>query len=658
MVQVHNYISERIFTQDTLLKVFQDADIPLEAFIALKNYSLSYIVKKVFRQPNGEPLELLPFQAVLLDMLWNHKYPMILASRGAGKTFIMALYALLKALLVPGSKIVIVGAGFRQSKLVFNYIAQLYYASPIIQEALQHSGGPKYAVDQCSIQVGQSTISAIPLGDGEKVRGLRANVIICDEFASISEEIFEIVIQPFAAVHSDPAKRVKISNIINLLKKFDAPSHIIENLNKQLGFGNQIIISGTASYEFNHFARKYEMYKLLIDSKGDPKRIKEAFNFGNKFARELDDKIVQSFNYKDYAVFCLPYHAIPKGFMDDGVIANAKLTYDESRFGMEYLCKFAKDSDGFFKRSLIDGATPHEHEFRITIELFGEKGAQYVMGIDPARWNDNLAITILKLTQKGFEVVYCWAMRGKTFDVATEKIRELMNRFNIVHIAMDREGGGSAIMDLLSNKNYIKAGEQPIFEVENDETRFFAGKHILECFQWSPAWIREANYALKTELLHKHVLFPSRVDEQLIFSQYKRFYNLKSEMTKAQYEWCMSELYGARSDDGDKIGEGVVDNIEELKNEMCAIIVKVTENGTESFILPPLSVQQKTNNLSDARRRDRYSSILLAAYAARNQRGTGHKPKSVPGGSDTYFRQTGFGRSNIGRNGGTIYPVY
>jgi len=655
---IHNFISEKIFSKDTLLEVFQQSDIPLEAFIALKNYSLSYIVKSIFRQPNGEPLELLSFQAVLLDMLWHHKYPMVLASRGAGKTFIVALYALLKALLVPGSKIVIVGAGFRQSKLVFNYITQLYRASPILQEALQTFGGPKYAVDQCSIQVGQSVISAIPLGDGEKVRGLRANTIICDEFGSISEEIFEIVIQPFAAVHSDPARRVKITNIVNLLKKFNAPQAIIDRLNKQLGFGNQIIISGTASYEFNHFYRKYEMYRLLIDSKGESKKIKEAFNFGNKYARELDDKVVQSFNYKDYAIFCLPYHAIPKGFMDDGVIANARLTYDDSRFGMEYLCKFAKDSDGFFKRSLIDSATPQEHEFRINIELFGEKGAQYVMGIDPARWNDNLAITILKLTQRGFEVVYSWAMRGKDFPTATEKIRELMTRFNIVHIAMDREGGGSAIMDLLSNKTYLKQGEQPIFEMENDDTRFFTGLHILECFQWSPSWIREANYALKTELLHKQVLFPLRVDEQLVFAQYKKHYNIKTELSKAQYEWCMTELYGARSDDGEKIGEGVVDNIEELKNEMCAIVVKVTENGTESFILPPLSVQQKTNTLSDARRRDRYSSILLAAYAARNQRGTGHKKKALPGGSDTYFRQRGFGSNNIGRNGGTIYPIY
>ena len=67
--------------------------------------------------------EFADFQLVILDMLWKTIFPMLVASRGAGKTFMLAVYALLKATLSQGSdggeKVVITGASFRQSKMVF-----------------------------------------------------------------------------------------------------------------------------------------------------------------------------------------------------------------------------------------------------------------------------------------------------------------------------------------------------------------------------------------------------------------------------------------------------------------------------------------------------------------------------------------------------------
>ena len=47
------------------------------------------------------------------------------------------------------------------------------------------------------------------LGDGQKIRGQRANDIIADEFASIPREIFENVVAGFAAVSADPVENVK-----------------------------------------------------------------------------------------------------------------------------------------------------------------------------------------------------------------------------------------------------------------------------------------------------------------------------------------------------------------------------------------------------------------------------------------------------------------
>ena len=647
---------------DILDEFKQDRNI-LESFISMSKYSLTWLVKQIFRQPDGRPLELLPFQSCLLDMMFNYKYPMVLASRGAGKTFIYGLYALLRAILMPGQQIVIVGAGFRQAKLVFNYITKLYQASPLIQEALAPFGGPKHAVDQCSLKVGSSTIFAIPLGDGERIRGLRATCILCDEFASIPEDIYEIVVQPFAAVHADPARRARMTALRTRLVEMEAPEHLTSLIDKTLGFGNQIAISGTASYEFNHFYRKYDMYRKIIFSNGEPDRMRKAFFEGNTYMSEdaIDENLMKSFQHSDYAVFQLPYQGIPAGFMDDAVIANAKLTLDPSRFGMEYLSKFAKDSDGVFKRSLLEEATPimERDNFEVNIELFGEKGAQYVLGIDPARHNDNMAMVVLKLGQRGYEVVYCWALAQKDWPTMTEKVRDILRRFNIVYIAMDQGGGGSAIMDLLQNKNFMQTNDEAIWQIDNDDTKFHAGRHILDMFQWNNTWVREANYALHTELRHRQLLLPHRVDENTLLNQYAIYHGKQiQKLTKSEKQWIYDEVYGQLNDNGDRKSMGIWDNIQTMLDEVCTIVKKVTESGTELFILPPLSAQEKHGKLTDKRRRDRYSALLLAAYAARTVRGHGFTKKMLPGGTAESLKRRARGARTSIRRGpnGIVYP--
>lgn len=663
-VRVTNLLKGIDLSKEILLKEF-DKDRPLlETFAGLHRYSLTWIVKQILRQPDGRPLELLPFQSCLVDMLWSYKYPMVLATRGGGKTFIYALYALLRGLLIPGQQIVIVGAGFRQAKLVFNYIVKLYQSSPLLQEALDPFGGPKYAVDQCAMNLGSSNIYAIPLGDGERIRGLRATCVLCDEFASIPEDIYEIVVQPFAAVHADPARRARITALRTRLFKMDAPSHIISLIDKSLGFGNQICVSGTASYEFNHFYRKYEMYQKIIQSNGDPSAIRQAFVEGNTYLSKdnIEDEILKSFKYTDYAIFQLPYTGIPKGFLDDAVIANAKLTLDPSRFGMEYLAKFAKDSDGVFKRSLLQEATPNKERdgFEVNIELFGEKGSQYILGIDPARHSDNLAMVVIKLTQRGYEVVYCWAMNNKDWPTAAAKVRDLLRRFNIVRIEMDQGGGGAAIMDLLQNKKFLEQDDEPIWQIDNDDTKNNPGSHILDMFQWNNTWIGEAVYAMHAELRNRALLLPHRVDEELALSQYAVNTGRKlSSITKSEKQWIFEELYGVISDEGDKKSFGVWDNIQEMIAETCSIVKKVTEQGTEMFILPPLSAQEKQGKLTDKRRRDRYSALLLAAFGARVVRGHGFNKTMLPGGSaDSIRRSSGTkNRASVVRGpGGCVYP--
>ena len=136
-------------------------------------------------------VDLLPFQGVTIDNFFNKIFFILVATRGYGKSFLFAVYALLKAIFFQGSKIVIVSASFRQSKFVFDYVTNIYQRSRVLQQ-ICFGSKPRIDISMCRFKIGQSEIISIPLGDGSRIRGLRASDILADEFDSINEEIFQV----------------------------------------------------------------------------------------------------------------------------------------------------------------------------------------------------------------------------------------------------------------------------------------------------------------------------------------------------------------------------------------------------------------------------------------------------------------------------------
>ena len=297
----------------------------------------------------GKPLQLAPFQSVILETLWDKTFPILLMTRGGGKTFMLGVYAALRAMLTPGSKIVIVAASFRQSKLVFEYIEQLYNYSPLFRACCPR--GPEKPSDSRKLQVGHSIIQALPLGNGEKIRGIRATHILTDEFASIPPEIFQVVVRGFAAVAANPIEAAQ--------KTYDEDKAIREGRMKaedrSIIQGNQIVYSGTANFQFNHFFKLYTAHKYIIMRKiiGDAKSVESDLNLA-----EEDSYLDGNLDYRDYAIIQVPYQALPRSFMDEKQIAQARITMPKALFQMEYECVFPTDSDGFFRRSAICSATP------------------------------------------------------------------------------------------------------------------------------------------------------------------------------------------------------------------------------------------------------------------------------------------------------------
>jgi hypothetical protein len=578
-----------------------DFNIKLAWLMTRPEY-LSFITREILN------IQLLPAQSLFLREIWNRKFPMLIASRGFGKSFMLSLYAVLRALILPRRKVVVVGAAFRQSKVLFEYMETMWRNSPMLRDICDGDSGPRRDTDRCTLRLNDSTVTCLPLGDGQKIRGQRANDIIADEFASIPREIFENVVAGFAAVSADPVENVKRLAAKKKAKELGVSFHTEE---KEVKKDNQIILSGTAYYDFNHFATYWKKWKSIIKSRGDISRLREIFG----------EDPPESFDWTQYSIIRMPYELLPKGFMDADQVARSKATVHTGIYQMEYGACFTRDSQGFFKRSLIescvvseDSAIKDENGNDILFEavLLGNQDKRYIFGVDPASEVDNFSIVVLEVHPSHRRIVHCWTTtrsehkekvkRGYSTETdfyayCARKIRDLMKLFPCIHIAMDAQGGGVAVMESLHDNDKIKDGEAPIWPVIDDDkpkdTDGERGLHILEMCQFAKYdWLAESNHGMRKDFEDKALLFPRFDPLTLTISGHED---------------------GTKGRMFDTLEECVLD-IEELKDELAMIQMTQTSAGRDRWDTPEVVVG--TGKKSKIRK-DRYSALLMANMAAR-----------------------------------------
>lgn len=448
-----------------------------------------------------------------------------------------------------------------------------------------------------------------------KIRGMRANIILNDEFSAIPEEIFNVVVQGFGVVQSSPVEKVKNAAIMRRLKEEGLLTPEMTTLYKLGMAGNQIVYSGTAWYDFNHFARYFKKWHKIISSKG---RDESVFN--------NEEGIPEGFDWHDYGILRIPYTKLPKDYLDAAIVAQAKATLSHSQFMREYECIFVSDSDGFFKRSIIEAATTNKpiptsdgKLIQFAAARSGDQERAYVIGVDPAADKDNAAISVIEMHTDHRRIVYCWTtnrkrytsykkeaersgvhLDGEYYRYIAKKIRQLMRVFNTERIVMDKNGGGIAIAECLSSEDSLIGNEAPIYEIINpDEPKsndMKVGLHILELLKPTQDLNVEANHGLLKDLQDKVLLFP--------------------KFDTVEVEKAIIKDGDTSSLDGDSYEE-ILEEIEELKNEMTLITVTPSSVlGKEIFDLPKTKGESAPKGYM---RKDRYSALLYANYYARNK---------------------------------------
>tara|TARA_R110000744_G_scaffold238416_1_gene355893 strand:+ start:4729 stop:6792 length:2064 start_codon:yes stop_codon:yes gene_type:complete len=575
-------------------------------------------------------IDLLPVQTCILRELWKRPFPMYIASRGFGKSFLLAVYCILKCILVPETKIVIVGAAFRQSKVIFEYMDTIWRNAPILRSICSDSSGPRRDVDRCTMRVNEGWAMAVPLGDGNKIRGLRAHTIIADEFNSIPTHIYETVVAGFTAVSSDPAQNVKDAA---RRRKMQADGVWDENLEE--GYKsrktNQSIIAGTAGYDFEPYADYWKKYKSAIINRGISK-----MRTADGEPEEGTPEYMKRLDWKSFSIIRMPYELIPEGFMDDQQVARSRATMHNGIYQMEYGACFTADSQGFFKRSLIHSCVANDTAIGshgwpewcpapFDAATKGSSDTGYVIGVDPASEHDNFAIVVLEIRPEHQRVVLVWTTNKKDFSgrkkigltdahdyysFCARKIRDLMRLFPCVRLGIDSQGGGFTIAESLRDLDKLRAGERPIYEIIEDskkkDTDHMAGDHMLELVNFASAkWTSQANHGLRKDIEDKVLLFP-RFDTltlSLMTEKDKIFFN---EMKEKIGDSNALRLYDTLED--------AVMEIEELKDELSTIVMSSTTAGRERWDTPEVKLGTGKKGRT---RKDRYSALVIANMIAR-----------------------------------------
>lgn len=497
---------------------------------------------------DGEPVTLAPIQEIIVTEWWNSKFALNTASRGAGKSYLGALYATLKCLLYPGNKVGNFAPAFRQSKLLFAEFQKFFNESPLLQEAVDKD--PTIQNDQCICTFKSpgrgregSVFKSLPIGnDGSKIRGERLRCIILDEFPHIPESVYRSVIQPMASTAQNPMANVKKLKQLREQYGDEVP---IESLAGDISFVG--ITSGY--YQFNPWWEAIISYWEFI-SKGSSL----------------------------YSLRFTPYTELPEGFYNSAAVEDARINAPRHMFLTEWMAEWIADSEGAFPMSLLESCRDDKVEPKGVRNPELDKGKHFIFGIDVARERDSTAIVVAELGYPS-KIVWISELEETPFPKQAAHILELVERFNPIMIYMDEFGGGGTIRDHLADPSSVGYGTlSKIISV--DEPVMSSGKRILTLCNFNTIFIEDANNNAKTLLEQKAIKLPTSNHP----IEARRKGNVK----------------GYTKD---------IDLVQEMINQIASISVTSTSTGKLHYDLPK---GQGVVGVEKPKKKDLYTAFILA----------------------------------------------
>lgn len=372
------------------------------------------------------------FQKILLVMMNYCSTFLYIASRGQGKSYLCAIFCCCRAILYPGSKIVIASGTRGQAINILQKITmELKPRSRELAAEIDEKNSKINGTDAVLAFKNTSYIKVVT--SGESARGQRAHVLILDEFRLINKDTIDTILQHFLASKREP----EYSELTDQEREAEKEKECLRMM-----------------YLSSAYFQEHWSYETC----------KNAFRFMLR-------------NNSTHFICGLPYQlAIKEGLLAKERVEEqmAASDFTEPKWAMEMGAIFWGAGDGSFfdygsiskNRHIKYPMLPRDLSeklgnsslVRIPPKANGEKrilSADIALMSSKKHNNDATAIFINQMTptkagRYTSNIVYCDTFEGLRTDEQALIIRKLYDEFQCDYIVLDTNGVGLGCFDALA----------------------------------------------------------------------------------------------------------------------------------------------------------------------------------------------------------------
>ena len=377
-------------------------------------------------------LRLRKFQKILLHMMFWSTVFVFIACRGIGKTFLSAIYCVIRCILWPGTKICIASGTRGQAINVLEKI--LYELKPLSPELRAEINEKDTKVNGTEAQIAFKNTSMIKVVTArDSARGNRCHVLLLDEFRLMPKDVIDTVLRKFLTLRRMP----RYEELTDAERKREYSKE--KNLTMYL--------SSAWFKDSWAYTKCTDVLKAMVNPK------KRQFVCG------------------------FPYQlSIEEGLLDPELVADemAETDFSEIKFSMEMSAEFYGSADGAFFE--FDAISKNR---RIRYPMLGDGMAAKIQGGSalkiPAKQNGevrilsadialmsskrnrndatSIFINCMTPTKSGrytSNIVYPDSCEGLRTDDQALMIRKLFDEYSCDYIVLDTNGIGLGVFDALA----------------------------------------------------------------------------------------------------------------------------------------------------------------------------------------------------------------
>ena len=534
------------------------------------------------------------FQTMLLVMMNRARVFLWIAARGMGKSFLIAIFAVIRCILYPGTKVVITSGTRGQSINVLEKIqTELMPISPNLRNEIDMTATKFSGQDAKIMFKNSSYIKVVTASDN--ARSNRANVLIVDEFRMVKKDTIDTVLKKFLTSRRMPP-----------YKELTLEERKVEYAKEP---NKSCFLSSAYFKDHWSYNKMLDTFKLMLDDN------KTDFVCGFPYQLSVQEGLL-----------------FPEDVESDMLEAD----FNEIKWSMEMEATWFGDEDGAFfdfnsiskNRRIkypmfpdrISAMLGNSQKIRIPPKQNGEKrilSADIALMSSKKHNNDASAIFInqmlpTKVGRYTSNIVYSDTFEGLHTEDQALVIRKLYDEFSCDYIALDCTGLGLGVYDaLVRDMIDPESGEiYPALSCYNnqemaDRCTVKGAEKAIWAIKGSPALNSECAVLLREGFRSGKIrLLITEYDAESFLAEIKGYASLTpSEKIRLQMPYVHTTL--------------LIDELVKLQHEESGGRVRIFERA--------------------GMRKDRYSSLSYNYYVATQLEGKLNKHKELDYSNDAFI---------------------